>query len=154
MEYFLYVREKSQDYVPKNDVVLSSLIFAGGGQRLSRFLFSIVSNPFKARLAHVEDDFGRVHSSFVVPHNFKFPFLGKKDFEIGPCYTRNDCRGIGIYPDVLKYICSSIGDEGSRFFMLVSPENKSSIRGIEKAGFKLTGKVRRSDRLRRWKLTE
>ena len=50
---------------------------------MSRLLFSIVSNPFKARLAHVEDDFGRVHSSFVVPHNFKFPFLGNMTLRSG-----------------------------------------------------------------------
>lgn len=45
-----------------------------------------------------------IHTSYVVPSCFKFPFLKKGEFEIGPCYTKSEYRGQGIYPSVLQRI--------------------------------------------------
>lgn len=57
---------------------------------------------------------------------------------IGDCFTDPDYRGRGIYPYVLRYIAQDVCSRGvsDRVFVLVSPGNRSSIRGIERAGFR------------------
>lgn len=55
-----------------------------------------------------------VHKSRLIGWNLKFSFLKKNEYEIGPCYTIEEYRGLGIYPYVLQEITS---------FM---PNNKSS----------------------------
>lgn len=91
-----------------------------------------------------------LHTSYVVPKCLKFPFLRKNDYIIGPCFTQPQCRGRGIYPAVLKHICDSKGDESTRFYMAVDSKNHSSIRGIEKAGFRLCGVVKKTRVLKRY----
>lgn len=86
-----------------------------------------------------------IHSSFLIPACLKFPFMKSDDWEIGPCFTAPAWRGLGIYPTVLKRIISR---GGGRYYMIVSPANASSIRGVEKAGFKVCGKVVRTTFLR------
>ena len=78
------------------------------------------------------------HTSYVIGKCFKFPFMKKGDYEIGPCFTHPQYRGQGIYPAVLRFITETISTKGD-FYMLVKPANKSSIRGIEKAGFTRVG---------------
>lgn len=95
-----------------------------------------------------------MHASYLLGKSFKFPFLGQDDYEIGPCVTRVDCRGRGLYPDVLRFICHNVGGPKSKFYMLVAPSNTASIRGIEKAGFSQVGYVKRSKYLRRWGVYE
>ena len=74
---------------------------------------------------------------------FKFPFLNKGEFEIGPCFTLPKFRGRGVYPSVLIYILEK--NKNSKFYMIVHKNNIPSIRGIEKSGFvfeKLIGKTK------------
>ncbi len=93
-----------------------------------------------------------VHTSYVIPRCHKFPFMSKNDYEIGPCFTYPKYRGKGFYPQMLKYICSSIGAENSVFYMIVDEANLSSIKGIEKAGFQRCGTIRVSKILKRYQL--
>lgn len=95
---------------------------------------------FKCCIYYVYDNKGNVaHKSLVIGPNFKFPFLNKGEFEIGPCYTNSKYRGNGIYPVVLRNIVESKPD--SRFLMLIEERNNSSVRGVEKAGFTKVGEV-------------
>ena len=57
---------------------------------------------------------------------------------IGDCYTRPDYRGKSIFPFVLNYITKEIfaEDKKKEVFMIVNQDNLSSIKGIEKAGFR------------------
>lgn len=75
-----------------------------------------------------------IHTAYVIPHNFKYPFLGANEFAIGPCCTEESFRGNGVYPMVLNYITNT--NEDQLFYMFIRKENKASIRGVEKAGFK------------------
>lgn len=102
---------------------------------LTRLYFAIITF-FKVKIFIALVDGNIAHFSYVIPKCYKFPFLERNDYEIGPCYTYPEYRGYGIYPTVLKKIISSESGNG---FMLVSPDNKSSIKGIEKAGFKMIG---------------
>lgn len=82
-----------------------------------------------------------LHTSYVVPKCWKFPFLCDNEYEIGPCNTLQQFRGQGIYPKVLEHIVHTIGTKDTKFYMIVDDKNQSSIRGIEKAGFRRSGIV-------------
>ena len=80
-----------------------------------------------------------MHTSYVVPRCWKFPYLHENEYEIGPCHTFSQFRGRGIYPRILRHIVSTVGTEETKFYMVVNSNNESSIRGIEKAGFSRIG---------------
>lgn len=62
--------------------------------------------------------------------------------EIKFCLTLPDARGKGLYPMVINAILGYLRDKGfSKAYMCVHKDNKSSIRGIEKAGFARIGSV-------------
>ena len=111
---------------------------------ISRLMFFILSFG-KARIFYCKDKNNKIiHESYVIPKCRKFPFLNKNDFEIGPCYTDEKYRGLGIYPNILNYITTTYGKENSVFYMVVFKDNNSSIRGIEKAGFNYIGEVEKT----------
>ena len=115
-----------------------------------RILFQIMTRG-GAKLFYVADKDGNLmHTSYVVPKCAKFPFLGRNDYEIGPCYTYPAYRGKGIYPKVLHYICNHMRNEKAVFYMIVDEANKSSIRGIEKAGFVKYGTVQKNKYTKRY----
>lgn len=60
---------------------------------------------------------------------------------IGDCLTDEAFKGQGIYPAVLASIVAEHGKTKS-IYMLVSPTNIPSIKGIEKAGFELIARLK------------
>ncbi|AUP79544.1 GNAT family N-acetyltransferase [Flavivirga eckloniae] len=60
---------------------------------------------------------------------------------IGDCFTYKNYRGLSIYPFMLQKVAKEMFQKVNKIFILVSPENAASIRGIEKAGFTLLYKV-------------
>lgn len=98
---------------------------------------------FKTKLFYVVEDNKLIHYSYLIPCCFKFKFLNDNDYEIGPCFTLNEFRGKGIYPTVLKKIITSV-DAKSSLYMMVSSQNTSSIKGIEKAKFVKCGLVKKT----------
>jgi RimJ/RimL family protein N-acetyltransferase len=92
---------------------------------------------------YVRDATGRiVHYSYVLPWIPTFPFMGRRDLEIGPCVTGDAHRGRGIYPAVLRAIRARRAD-AARLWVMTEATNMPSIRGIEKAGFRLAGHGRK-----------
>ena len=79
-----------------------------------------------------------VHSSFLYNTLHILKLIQKKGPAIGDCFTNPDFRGKSIYPFVISYISNEvlIKNKISEVFIIVNSENRSSIRGIEKAGFK------------------
>lgn len=62
---------------------------------------------------------------------------------IGDCYTSEQFRGKSIYPRVLRYIARDVASRaGTSVYVLVSPANLPSVRGLEKAGFRRLGRLR------------
>lgn len=55
--------------------------------------------------------------------------------------TLGQYRGLGIYPALLQYIMRYEGNKVNRFWIIHAPENKSSLKGIIKAGFEYVGKL-------------
>ncbi|MDH3455960.1 MAG: hypothetical protein OER90_03890 [Gemmatimonadota bacterium] len=63
---------------------------------------------------------------------------------IGECDTPPAFRGMRLYPRALQYIAQDVFRRGvaDRLYMWVAPDNILSIRGIERAGFSLTARLR------------
>lgn len=120
---------------------------------LSRLMYFCLSSG-RARIVYVYDGNKVVHTSFVVPKCSKYSFLGKNDYEIGPCKTDINYRGRGIYPHVLKYVVKHFSKQDNDFYMIVDKKNTSSRRGCEKAGFFIQGEVERTKYLHIWKYKE
>lgn len=87
---------------------------------------------------------GIIHEPFLIPCYQKFNFLKEENYEIGPCFTRSEFCGQGIYTRVLKKIICDFSTVNNSFYILVALENKVSIRGVTKAGFIEAGRCRRT----------
>jgi RimJ/RimL family protein N-acetyltransferase len=69
--------------------------------------------------------------------------LGPKDAEVKYGLTLPAFRGQGIYPMVLKTLLRYLKQKGfRRVYGFVHKDNHSSMRGIEKAGFRRVGRIR------------
>ena len=91
-----------------------------------------------------------VHESIVIHRCYKFPFLKGNDIQIGPCKTNREYRGRGIYPKVLQYIIDNELGLGDCAYMIIEENNVSSIRGVEKAGFRRVKRIDRNRILKRY----
>ena len=67
----------------------------------------------------------------------------QNEASIGPCTTLSEDRGLNLYPYTLFQICRYLqGENKQNAKITTSKQNASSIRGIERAGFKICGKAR------------
>lgn len=83
----------------------------------------------------------RVHESWIrydvqLPQQFGYGCLPV----IGDCVTRAEFRGKRIFPTVLQHILNDM--DSPEAYILVSPDNVSSVRGIERAGFQFVERLR------------
>lgn len=68
--------------------------------------------------------------------------LRRGEAEITHAYTAEAFRGRGLYPLMINALCQQAAEMGvKRVYMSVHPSNVSSLRGVGKAGFELTGRV-------------
>lgn len=77
-----------------------------------------------------------VHTSKVFSFSPTLKHLKCKGMLIGNCFTSPNYRGQSIYTKMLKYIVLKNNKKKIDYYVFVHPENKASIAGIEKAGFK------------------
>lgn len=161
-EMYLYFRQGKPDetigdlYEVKYHRISRGLFLPNETKSLKtavRRLYFLVLSFGRAVIAYVCDDQTNqvIHTSYVLPRSFKFPFLSKGDMEIGPCITVKKYRGKGIYPAVLRSI---IRTGAGMFYMLVEKHNTASIHGIEKAGFKKVGLCEKTRFLKRYIVKE
>jgi GNAT superfamily N-acetyltransferase len=55
--------------------------------------------------------------------------------------TMEAFRGMGIYPALLQHIIQYEQKTADTFWIIHAPENKASLKGIQKAGFEYVGKI-------------
>ena len=68
--------------------------------------------------------------------------LGERECEVMFCLTLPEFRGRGLYPRALGEILRYLKGRGyERCFICAADDNRASIRGIEKAGFRAAGAV-------------
>lgn len=82
------------------------------------------------------DKMSMVHTSTVFGFSPTLNHLKCKGLLIGNCFTSPNYRGQSIYTKMLKYIVNKNKNKNVNYYVFVHPENKASIAGIEKAGFK------------------
>jgi RimJ/RimL family protein N-acetyltransferase len=87
-----------------------------------------------------------VHRSCVFPKYFRFPFMIKKDLQIGDTWTDPKYRGRGLAAYAMKKITHLQKAPGRRFWYVTERENIASIRAAEKAGFVKFGEGVRTKR--------
>ncbi|MFA5125322.1 MAG: GNAT family protein [Patescibacteria group bacterium] len=81
------------------------------------------------------------HYSFVIPKYWKYPFMKKNDFFIGPVWTDIVTRKQGIASCVLSEILARHSGKGD-IYWLTSEENSASISLCKKFGFFEIGEAR------------
>lgn len=93
------------------------------------------------QLAHIAWLITVEHDQALTVRNIK---LRPGEVEITHCETLPAYRGQGLYPLMIRSLCQFAAQQGSqRVFMLTSCDNLASQRGIEKAGLKRCGQVKR-----------
>lgn len=100
------------------------------------YLYWLLISCFDLAIYYVKDGNQIIHTSLVTGKSFKFPFMSEYDWHIGPCITKQEYRGQGIYPYVL---CNILQEHASIFggtnYMIIENDNTPSSRGVIKAGF-------------------
>ncbi len=96
----------------------------------------------------LDDNEDLMHTSYLLPKCYKFPYMKEGEYCIGPCLTYPQYRGKGIYPQVLKYILQYVNY--STVYMVVDEKNIASIKGIEKAGLTHCGYIKKTKILKRY----
>lgn len=87
-----------------------------------------------------------VHRSVVTPGYLRFPFMSKRDLQVGDTLTEPGERGKGLAAFALRAILSSDDDADRQYWYVVERDNTASIRAAEKAGFRLAGEGTRTKR--------
>jgi predicted GNAT family acetyltransferase len=116
-------------------------------EMIKKFLWYFITMG-RYRILYIMEDKKVVHYSFIIPKNFRFPFIGPDDLEIGPCFTENNYRGRGIYTRVLQMIPQIFKDSARTFWIYTLQNNNISQRAIEKAGYNSCGLARNTKVLR------
>jgi RimJ/RimL family protein N-acetyltransferase len=80
-----------------------------------------------------------IHRSCVFPRFFRFPFMKKKDLQIGDTWTSEQHRRRGIAKFAIEKILEECRLPGRRFWYIVEEENVPSIKAVEKVGFTRAG---------------
>ena len=116
----------------------------------------VVASHRRLRIFYMEDEKRIIHSSFCTPKSFKFPFMNKNDYHIGPCFTDPLYRGKGLYPIVLSKIVKELkkSPECGNIYMIIEENNIASQEGVKKAGFQKTAVLYRKGRLKKYYVKE
>ncbi len=83
------------------------------------------------------------------PFRRKFGWLAEDGVMLGPYWTHPEQRGKGLYGRLLSHSLS-LASPGKPALIYTHPENRASLRGIEKAGFVPLGTYRVRLLLRFW----
>ena len=101
-----------------------------------------IVSPTKKKFFIVDND-KTIHQSFLFKKIFLLKLIREKGPAIGDCMTIAEYKGKSIYPFVINFIAREELEKNKQkeVFIIVNTDNISSIKGIEKAGFKLHTKI-------------
>ena len=136
MDYFVYKTRKVEElFLPENYKVSREIPNMFSSKHAFVWTVFKGSGFFYRYILHYNNT--PVSFADVVDKSLFLRFLPKNCIHIGPCYTPIQYRGHGFYPMLLRFIINEYKDK--ECYMFVKQNNISSIRGIEKAGFKRIG---------------
>lgn len=98
----------------------------------------------KKKRFFITDKGKTIHQSFLFRKLFLLKIINKTGPAIGECMTIPEYKGKSIYPFVINHIAREelTKNNQSEVFIIVNTDNASSVKGIEKAGFKCHTKIR------------
>jgi len=76
-----------------------------------------------------------VHSSYVSPKVYRFPFMNSIDIQIGPCETNSKYQRKGIYTEMLGLLIKLYSQEERNIWIYTNLKNIPSQKAIIKSGF-------------------
>jgi RimJ/RimL family protein N-acetyltransferase len=88
-----------------------------------------------------------VFQAAVTPPDFRYPFMGAGDVQVGNVLTDPQHRGRGLAPFSLASIIEAMRADGRTFWYVTEETNVASRRAAEKAGFSIAGVGNRSSLL-------
>lgn len=102
----------------------------------------VVNEIKKKYFIQIEDKI--IHQSTLFKSIFLLQLIQKKGPAIGECFTKEEFKGKSIYPFVVNFIAREeiLKNNQTEVFIIVNRDNSSSIRGIEKAGFRIHTKIK------------
>ncbi len=94
-----------------------------------------------------------MHYSYVMKKTYKFPFMGKHDYMIGPSVTMENHRKKGAFTKAVTFAQNDIVEKDSQavFIALIREENLASRKGVEKCGLENTGRVYQKNKFKIYK---
>ncbi len=112
-------------------------------QQLEYKIESEIISPKKKKF-YIKIEGNIIHQSFLFKKLFLLRLINKSGPAIGECNTNREFKGKSIYPFVINHIAREeiLENNKKEVFIIVNRDNISSIRGIEKAGFKLYAKIK------------
>ncbi len=103
------------------------------------------------RIAHISWMINRDQERINEERNI---LLKENEAEVTHCYTLPEFRGKGIYPRMIRFMIGKAFLEGySSLHMITSIKNKSSQRGMEKAGLVRSNRIYRIRYLKFFKIS-
>jgi len=105
------------------------------------FLYLIVWGQRAKSYEHylVYDGERLIHYCIVLPKNYRYPFMGNDDVQIGPFRTAEEYRGQGICPIMICKIMNKYKFQKKYAFIITRENNIKSQRSIAKAGLNIYG---------------
>ncbi len=124
-----------------------------GKGRFANFYWCLTSG--KVYICEIADkETGEVmHYTYTMKRTYKFPFMKKTDYMVGPSVTDEKFRGRGLLGRGIVYSQDKLLEitPTARFYGLAREANASSRKGIEKIGMLSTGRVFRKNKLKIYK---
>lgn len=88
----------------------------------------------------VERHDGRIdHRAMIMPRFARFPFMMKRDLQIGATFTLPEARGQGLALRGVLEVVNKFAATDRVFWYLTDNDNLASVAVIERAGFTLAG---------------
>lgn len=113
-----------------------------------KVLYWYIITKANYRIYYVYDKDKLVHTSYCISKIYKFPFMKKGDYIIGPCNTHIDYRGNGIYKHVINKIVNNLKKQDNSIYMVIRSGNEYSRKGAYSCNFKVVKSLTKSKLLK------
>ena len=134
---YQYVKNKIHDcdykkLLQRQNLSQSNKVFFNDGEMLKKWIYHLIVTLGKTRVFTLCNNNTLVHYTFFTPYCYKFGFMDRHDYVIGPCWTAEAFRGNHIYPITICNVAYQLTQKNinSHVYLLVRPDNKESTNAV------------------------
>lgn len=156
-DYLLYVgKEPIKKELPSNITIKMEKLkpFSNCGKgRFANFYWWLINKEVYLCEAFDNETNELMHYTYVMKKSYKFPFMEKNDYMIGPSVTIDNFKGRGVFGFALAYAQNKIlsSNKDANFIALIRDDNFSCHKGIEKIGMKNSNRRFNKNKLKIYK---